>query len=158
MARARLGVAFTALLALHVAGAAIALAMDQKYVFSSGARAAAVLRARGLADAPMVAEPDYAATTVLGYLDKREAYNPRTRRAGSFVVWNEARAADPADDDVVDYAGDVACRERRDAVVLLNHPLEQELIERARLRGVAELYDSMIPSENFYVYLATCAP
>jgi hypothetical protein len=85
-----------AVLLAHVAGTPIALAYEASRVFSSGARAAEVLRARGLTRAPLVAEVDYPATAVLGQLEGAPfAYSPRTGRPFSFVKWTRDRHWDP---------------------------------------------------------------
>ena len=77
----------------HVLGTPIALYYDCKYVFSSGGRAADVLRARGLADSLIVAELDFPASAVLGELGPHAfAYSPRTGRPFSFVKWTRESA------------------------------------------------------------------
>jgi hypothetical protein len=61
---------------------------DYRYVFSSGRRAADVLRATRLDELPIVAEFDYPATAVIGQLGRYAlACSPRTGRTFSFVKW-----------------------------------------------------------------------
>jgi hypothetical protein len=142
-----------ALLAVHVSAAAIAIAYDTKYVFSSGARAARFLRANGLADGLLVAELDFPATAVLGQLDNGAmAYSPRTGRPFSFVKWTPDRHWDPTDEQTLRYAAALGAARDQDAVLLMNRPLLPELVDGRSVVRMAELYDSMIEEENFYIY------
>ena len=137
----------------HVAGTPIALGYEYAKVFSSGGRAADVLRARGLDGAPLVAEVDFPATAVLGQLEGDVfAYSPRNGRTFSFVKWTRARAWDPTDEDTLHYAAALGASRGEDAVLLMNRPLLPELIDGHAVVRIAELYDSMIQEENFYIY------
>jgi hypothetical protein len=140
-------------LALHVAGTPVALYYDAKYVFSSGRRAADALRERGLDRDLLVAEMDYPATAVLGQLGAASAYSPRTGRTFSFVKWTRARKWEPDDRQTLDFTARLAGEQGRDtAVLIMNRPLLPELVDGARVVRLAELYDSMIEEENFYLY------
>jgi hypothetical protein len=142
-----------AVLAAHLAGTPIALYYDAKYVFSSGRRAADALRERGLARSLFVAEVDYPATAVLGHLGRDAfAYSPRTGRAFSFVRWTRDRHWDPTDAQTVRFAADLGARRGEDAVLIMNRPLLPEIVDGKAVVRIAELYDSMIEEENFYLY------
>jgi hypothetical protein len=137
----------------HVAGTPIALAYEYAKIFSSGDRAAKVLRAQGLAGALLVAEVDYPATAVLGQLEgDASAYSPRTQHTFSFVKWTRSRAWDPSDQDTLAYAAALGASRGEDAVLLMNRPLLPELVDGRSVVRIAELYDSMIQEENFYIY------
>lgn len=151
--RSALEPTLTAVLLVHVPAAAIALAYDYRYVFSSGGRAADVLREKGLADALLVAEVDYPAIAVIGRLGPRAfAYSPRTGRTFSFVKWTRDRHWDPTDDQSVDYAAALGAAHGEDAVLLMNRPLVARIAGAPGVTQVAALYDSMIEEENFYIY------
>ncbi len=140
-------------LVAQVLGTPVALYYDYRYVFSSGRRAADVLRAKGLGDALLVAEIDFPATAVLGALGPRAfAYSPRTGRRFSFVRWTTDRHWEPTDRQTLDYASALAKAHREDAVLLMNRPLAPELVDDKTVTRIAELYDSMIEEENFYIY------
>jgi hypothetical protein len=140
-------------LGLHVLGTPVALYYDARYVFSSGRRAADALRAAGLADALLVAEIDFPATAVIGHLGRNvSAYTPRTGRTFSFVKWTRDRHWDPTDAQTIQFAADLGAAKGQDAVLLMNRPLVPELVDGSRVQRVAELYDSMIEEENFYIY------
>jgi hypothetical protein len=140
-------------LALHVLGTPVALFYDAKYVFSSGGRAAAALEKAGLARSLLVAEIDFPATAVIGHLkgDVR-AYSPRTGRTFSFVQWTRDRHWDPTDEQTVRFAEDLGATQGRDPVLIMNRPLLPELVDGTTVQRIAELYDSMIEEENFYLY------
>ncbi len=141
-----------AILALHVPGAAIAIGFDAKYVFSSGTRAADVLEAHGLENALLVAEFDYPAIAVLGQLGDAVAWSPRTGQPFSYVKWTASRHWEPTDEQTIDYARRLSASRGRDAILLMNRPLRPGLVDGARIARIAELYDSMIEEENFYIY------
>jgi hypothetical protein len=141
-----------AVMVVHVAAAPIALYYDFEYVFSSGARAAQVLRERGLDGSLLVAEMDYPATAVLGHLGCAVAYTPRTGHPFSFVKWTRDRLWDPTDEQTLAFAARLGASQGRDATLVMNRPLVPALVDGAAVQRVAELYDSMIEAENFYVY------
>jgi hypothetical protein len=142
-----------ATLVAHVAGAAVAIAYDTRYVFSSGLRAAHVLQERGLEKALLVAEVDFPATAMIGQLGPAAfAYSPRNGRPFSFVRWTPDRDWDPSDRQAIAFAGALGRERGEDPVLVMNRPLLPELIDGAVVTRIAELYDSMIEEENFYVY------
>jgi hypothetical protein len=146
-------VTLAAVLVAHVAGLPIALYWDARYIFSSGLRAAEALRERGLADALLVAEVDYAATAMLGQLGPSAfAYTPRTGRTFSFVKWTRDRKWEPTDEQTLAYCRRLGAEKGRDVVLVMSRPLAPELVDGARVARLAELYDSMIEEENFYLY------
>jgi len=74
-----------------LAGAAVASWFEVRYPFSAGRQAAGevVQKCMGL---PLVGHPDWAASTVAGYLPHRPILYLTTGAAGTFVRWNLARA------------------------------------------------------------------
>src|SRR4029077_19441538 len=143
----------TTVLVAHVLGAPVALYYDYKYVFSSGQRAADLLRETGLGDSLFVAEMDFPAPAVLRALGPRAfAYSPRTGRPFSFVKWTADRRWTPTDRETLDYAAGLAAARRVEVVLLMNRPLTPELVDGKAVTRVAELFDSMIEEENFYIY------
>jgi hypothetical protein len=143
----------TAVLVVHVAAAAVAIGYDYKYIFSSGRRAADVLRAKELDSLPLVAEVDFPATAVLGQLGPDAwAYTPRTGRRFSFVKWTRDRHWDPTDEQTLIYAAALGASRGQDAILIMNRPLLPRLVDGLAVFRIAELYDSMIEEENFYLY------
>ena len=141
------------MLLAQVAGTPIALYWDAKYIFSSGKRAADTLRDDGLADALLVAEMDYPAIAVLGQLGPHAvAYTPRTGRTFSYVKWTRDRKWEPTDQQTLDYTERLGRERGHDPVLIMNRPLLPEFVDGRRVVRLAELYDSMIEEENFYLY------
>jgi hypothetical protein len=137
----------------HLPGTAIALALDAKYVFSSGKRAADVVRREGLAHAPIVAELDYPATAMLGQLGPGAfALSVRNGRRFSFVQWTGDRMWDPTDDQIVAFASATAASHGATSALLTTRPLPPRLIDGVNVVELAALVDSMIENENFFVY------
>jgi hypothetical protein len=156
---ASLGPTLALVLAAHLPGAAIAIAYDARYIFSSGERAARELRARGLENALLVAEFDYPATAILGQLGAHSfAYSPRTGRPFTFVKWTRDRLWEPTDEESIRFAEDLGRRHGQDPVLIMNRPLLPPLIDGVRVVRLAEKYDSMIEEENFYLYRVRAAP
>jgi len=148
-----------AVLIAHVPGAAIAIAYDARYIFSSGKRAADTLRAMGLENALLVAEFDYPATAVLGQLGPHSvAYSPRTGRPFTFVKWTHDRLWEPTDEESIHFAETLGAEREQDPVLIMNRPLLPVLVDGARVVRLAEKYDSMIEEENFYLYRVRRAP
>jgi hypothetical protein len=80
----------TALLAIHLAAAAVLYPLDLVLPFSESTAAAEVLRQNGLAAAPIAATQDHLVSPVAGYLG-RPLYYLDSRSLGSYVLWNRAR-------------------------------------------------------------------
>jgi hypothetical protein len=141
------------ILLAQLPGSAIAAYFDRRYIFSSGARAAATLRALGLDKAPLVAEIDFAGTAFIGQLGPHSfAYSVRTLRPFTFVRWTRDRLWDPTDTDAIGATEVIGALRGEDAVLVLNRPLIPELVDGTHVVRLAELYDSMIEEENFYIY------
>lgn len=69
----------------------VAAVMDWKLPFSAGKEIAAPTRA-ACSGITIVGHPDWAASTVAGYLPGWSLFYPAANRFGSFVIWNLARA------------------------------------------------------------------
>jgi hypothetical protein len=146
------GPVLTLLLAAHAAAGVIAVWLERRYTFSMGRATADYLRQQHLDAYPMVADPDFAATTVLGYLGKESAWFPRGERQGSFVIWDMKRVP-AATDSAVAAAADSISRAGHDTVVVL---LDRELDPTsagADLTRVASFTGGVISNEDSYIYL-----
>jgi hypothetical protein len=142
----------TALLSVHLVAGAIAVDGDLRYEFSAARRAAAFLRAEGLADAPMVAEPDFLAGGLLGFLEKDRAFFPRAKRWGSFVRWDAERLRNPTDAEVVAEVAALASRESGPVVLVVDHPLADDLARSAGLEQIGSFKGDVIEDERFVLY------
>jgi len=143
----------TTILVVHLAGGVLAAALETKYAFSMGKETAKFMVARGLKDAPMLGDDDYAAQTVLGYLGKDRAYYLRGARFGSFVIWNKARTTYPGDEVLISVAREQAREARRDAILVMNRELPEPLLAGdAAPAEIARFVGAAVPDENYYLY------
>jgi hypothetical protein len=111
----------TGLCALHVQAFVVATVIDTRHPFSGGRETAAFIEQAGLQDLPLVAGPDYNASTVAGYL-RRPFYAAETDEVNQTVVFHARRRAFSAA-DLMSRAIQVA-RERKSPVVLVaSYPL-----------------------------------
>lgn len=143
------------LLVLHVVAGASALYADARAEFSVARRAAAFLRDEGLAGATMVVEPDATAVALIGYLEKDRVYFPRSKRWGSFVRWDPTRLRQPSNEEVLRSAMALLAEERRDVVLVLDHPLPEGLVTSADARFLGRFESGVVKKERFFLYLLT---
>ena len=106
-------------------------------------------------DLPMVGEIDYAASTIVGYLEKDEIYYVRGSRFGSFIRWDDVRLPDVdiLDDTVLEAANILRKQTSKDILIILNRSLDPKLIVQHNLTLLAEFTGSIVNDEGFYLYL-----
>ena len=148
-------------LAFHLVGAAIATGVDVRMVFSAAPATAALIRERGLAELPMVADPDWSASNVVAQLGKPAAYYANVDRWGSFMVQDSRHGRHgkytraPADDFVFGQA--VSLARATDVVVLLDHEPRRESVTAAGASLVGSRRADVWRDESFWVYLVPMA-
>lgn len=148
------GPVLTLLLAAQAAAGLIAVWLEHRYTFSMGRATADYLRQQHLDAYPMVAEPDFAATTVLGYLGKESAWFPRGERQGSFVIWDLKRRPAVTDSAVVAAADSIGRSGHDTVLVLVNHEVDPDAAGM-ELTPVASFTGGVIRNEDSYIYLLT---
>jgi len=79
------------ILTAQIAGATIAVAAENKYVFSAAKSTANVIRQNKLDSLPLVAGEDFMTVAVIGYLNKNRVFYPSGRRWGSYIIWDKLR-------------------------------------------------------------------
>jgi hypothetical protein len=141
----------TGILALHTVGGIIAASLDLQYEFSKARATAAFIRKHGLEDGPMVGDIDYSVSAVAGYLE-RPIYYPRGRRFGTFIIWNQARNRKPNVREILTDAMELASRNGRDVLIILNRPLNIAPAERRNVRDLAQFTGAIVDDEEFYLY------
>lgn len=147
-------IAFAALLALHVAGASVAVAGDLRYRFSAAKATAELMRVTGVDTLPLAGGWDYTAEAVVGYLDARRAFYLNGRRFGSYIVFDRARtgfmdAWSAADEFVARAGAPVAVL--LDAVVLREQPPPDRLA--ARVSRVGCVLSEVVADESYCVFV-----
>ena len=143
----------TGILFIHLVGGLRAVANEIKYPFSYGKLTAEFIRAKKLDILPMIGDIDYAASTVVGYLGKKEVYYVRGNRKGSFVRWDSQRAHGVNDTQVMRKAGEVSGQTQTHVLLILNHRLSVDLLATHPVEQLVEFTGSTIGDEGFYLYL-----
>ncbi len=147
------GPVFTILLIFHFLGGTIALTSDVQYVFSQGKRTAEYIKAQGLKDMMMVGDTDFAVSTVVGYLEKKEVFYSKGSRFGSFVRWDKARTHGVSNEEIVKEASALSTKYMQDVLIIMNRALEIEIVEEHQLTLLSEFTGSTIGGEGFHLYM-----
>ena len=146
-------VIMTLLLVCHAIGGITAIRMEHRYVFSYGKLTAEYIKSQGMQDYPIVAEKDSAASTVVGYLPKRQVYYPRGSRLGSFVRWDNARSHSAPSKLVIEAAKTLSTQTAQEVLIILNRSLSAKLREQHNLTFLTKFTGSTIGDEGFHLYL-----
>ena len=144
---------FTIMLIFHFLGGIIALTSDVQYVFSQGKRTAEYIKAKDLKDMIMVGDPDYAVSTVVGYLEKKEVFYSKGSRFGSFVRWDKARTHGVSNEGIVKEASALSTKYMQDVLIIMNRALEIEIVEQYQLTLLSDFTGSTIGDEGFHLYM-----
>ncbi len=136
-------------------GGVTAIILEERYVFSYGKQVAEYIRAKGIEDLTMVGERDFAASTIVGYLEKDEIYYVQGSRFGSFVKWDSARMPNVRvpNDQVLEEANTLRTRTSQDILIIMNRSLAPNLITQHNLTVLGEFTGSIVNDEGFYLYL-----
>ena len=146
---------FTFIFICQFIGGITAIGLEHRYVFSYGKRVAEYIRANDMIDMQMVGEIDYAASTIVGYLQKDAIHYVHGNRSGSFVRWDNVRMPDVdiPDSRVVEVANTLRNQASQDILLIMNRALDRELIAEHNLNLLTEFIGSIVDDEGFYLYL-----
>jgi hypothetical protein len=148
-----LGPVLALILAIHTLGGVLATAMEARFVFSNGRSVATELRHQRLEHLPMLGHDDYAASTVLGFLERREMHYARGDRPGSFVVWDRAREEPVPEESLLQIAQGLRRGAHDSLVLVLNHPLSARTLAAHQLREILRTHGAVMADEDYAVYL-----
>ena len=140
--------AFAVLLALQVPAAVTATIGDRRQVFSSSLEAAATIRSLGVADLPLVGEPDVTTVGVAGALG-RPIYLQRGERSPGFVIFDRARRANPTDAELLSSAQAIAARAGSNVLLILGRQLKHG---RRNVQRLATVPSGIVKDEVFILY------
>lgn len=144
---------FTVILVFHFLGGMIALSMDIQHIFSNGKRTAEYIKTQNRQDMLMVGNTDFAVSTVVGYLEKKEIYYPQGSRFGSFVRWDKARTHGLSNEDIVKEARMLSVQNYQDVLIVMNRALAATLVEQYQLTLLEKFTGSTIGDEGFHLYI-----
>ena len=145
---------FTFILICQSIGGITAIGLEHRHVFSYGKQVAEYIQKNEMQDMQMVGEIDYAASTIVGYLQKDQIYYVHGSRYGSFVRWNNARMPDDdiPDIQVITEANTLRTQTSQDILIIMNRALDPELIAQHNLNHLTEFIGSIVGDEGFYLY------
>lgn len=143
---------FTLILICHFIGGITALTLEHRHVFSQAKETAAYIKANDMQDMEIIGEIDYAASTVVGYLERDQIYYVSGSRYGSFIRWDSSRVRDPSDAEMIQAARRLSAEKERDILILLNRALNSGFHERYGFVPIAEFTGSIVADESFYLY------
>ncbi|MYB95859.1 hypothetical protein F4054_10630 [Candidatus Poribacteria bacterium] len=146
-------VILTLLLICHAIGGIIATRMEYRHVFSYGKLTAEYIKSQGMQDYLMVGQNDFAAVTVVGYLQKPKIYYPRGHRFGSFIRWDKVRTHNVPNERVIEEAQKLSREHSQAVLIILNSALGAKLCKQHNLSFLAEFTGSVIGNANYYLYL-----
>ncbi len=137
-------VAVWSILIANLVAMGIASYYHLNYEFSGSRAIASVIERSGRQDTPIVADIDFAASSVSGYLG-RPLYYATTGKAQSFIQWNTARG-EGGPDAVLSLANELYTRDKG-VLLLLNYPWEG-----GKVRLIAQTPEAIVANEQFYLY------
>jgi hypothetical protein len=138
------------LLTVHLVAGVTAASLDLVFPFSASEATARFIKQHQLDRMLILGHPDDAASSVAGYLG-RQIYYPASHRWGSFVVWNQKREKDLEPEKLLKQAGELSRQYQQDALLLLNYELPDGEFPVILIQKFTH---SMVPEENYYLYLA----
>jgi hypothetical protein len=126
-----------------------ALGISLHYPFSRSQQAADFLRNQHLDSAPLVFEPDYVSSTILAYLQRRDAYSVELRQPVSFTIWNRAELLErhiptPAEMKIADN-GSLP-------VLITEKPLSPSQESTLQVHLIASFDGAIASFDNYYIY------
>ncbi|MXV75935.1 hypothetical protein F4Z99_16880 [Candidatus Poribacteria bacterium] len=145
-------VLLTLLLICHAMGGITAVRMEHRHIFSYGKLTAEYIKSQGMQDHPIVADKDSAASTVVGYLPKRQVYYPRVSRLGSFIRWDKTRTA-VSKARVIEAAKTLSVQTDKEVLIISNRTIGTKLREQHNLTSLVKFTGSTVRDEGFYLYL-----
>jgi hypothetical protein len=137
------------LLAAQLLAGMTAATLDLAFPFSASKEAANFIKQRGWEGGLILGHADDAASSVAGYLGRR-IYYPASHRWGSFIIWNQKREKDLEPGKLLTEARELSRVHQQDALLLLNYAWpggDWPLIP------VQQFTHSLVPEENYYLYL-----
>lgn len=133
------------ILGLNILAFGMASYYHLRYHFSGSREMARVIEKLGPGRSLIVADADYAASPVAGYLNA-PLYYPSNRKAQTYIRWNRERTGGGIHDALA-FAGELSAGRGLGVLLLLNYPLES-----GPVRFLASTSTAIVDDEIFYLY------
>lgn len=128
-----------------------AYSMDFLHPFSEAKATASLIQSRGWDRYLVVGDRDWSTLAVAGYLGQ-PIYYPASQQVLPFIVWNNRRR-DVSQAELLAQVHQLQQSDKRDALLVLNYPLETSATTANQLSQLATFTHSTVLSENYYLYL-----
>jgi hypothetical protein len=144
----------TAVLLLHVGGSLVAASIDYQHPFSASKSVAEYINERGLNNKLIVGYPDYATSSIVGYLGIRGIYYPESGRVGSYIRY-DTKEVKVTEQEVIDKARQLTYEKSEGALIICKNPLGDDFVRVNKLQKLGEFTGAVVYDENFYIYSLT---
>ena len=148
----------TFLFGLHAAAGGLAAAVEVTRPFSQAGAVAEFLQQDGYAESLLVGHVDYTTIAILAGSPQRQIFYPQAGRAGSYIIWDQRRLAEPTAAEVIEAARALPRRAGQRVILILNYRLGEAIVSTHWLRKVAEFTGAIVEDENFFLYEPGAAP
>ncbi len=149
------GKVLTLILVIHLVGGVVAAQYDYRYTFSQARGTAKFIKKEKLDDLIIAGDEYTGVAPVSGYLGKK-LYYPRVHRVGSFWILKQGWLPNVTPDEVLKEAKAFGEKRGRDVLIVLNYPLDEQMLEKYSLTKVAEFVGAIVGYEQYYLYLGKC--
>lgn len=149
------GVVLIVFFALHLVGGVAAAIMDYKYPFSNGKAVAQFIKSENLEEMIIAAEaPDDVTLEVLGYSGKDNFYYPRSKRFGSFILWDTTwgKGRGLPTEEVLQETQRLSVERSEDILVVSGRILPDELQVRHSLTEI-KVFEPSVVRESLQRYV-----
>ena len=137
-----------AIFSVHLVAGGMAYVSDLLYPFSGSREIAQYIKDNKMENMLMVGDEDDAASAVSGYLDRKIFYLSNNR-FGSFVILDRSRQpVNP--EEVIKKVREIMKRQETEILLILNYKLN---IPEITLAPIKKIDNSIVPTENYYIYL-----
>ncbi|MCA8997655.1 MAG: hypothetical protein KDA80_11735, partial [Planctomycetaceae bacterium] len=137
----------TTILAIHVLGGVFAVVQEFRYPFSPGKEFASRIPH---SEHPLVVEPDYLASSLLGYRGDLSPFFLSGNRFGTFTMWNQNRLASSPDSQ-----SETIRRIRAlspEAMFVTDKPIARSAVQDCEITQLATSNAGIVADEVFFLY------
>lgn len=140
----------TALFAVHLGAALIAISYDLGNQFSGAKKTAEYIKSEGLVNAHIIGYPAYATSPVAGYLLSKELFYVEAKRYGTFVKWDQANNKDVNQKSLCDAARNLSLDGSK-VILIVNKEIAQNF-EGACFQKIYDSEVAIVSDERLFIY------
>jgi hypothetical protein len=136
-------------LCIHLVAGIFASIMDCLYPFSESKNAVNFIKNSSMTDMLTAGDKNYVVSSISGYLNNR-IYDLRGERFESFSIFDRKALIELSEEEVMERAKDLACREKRDVLLILNYKLT---VNSDSIIELKKFDNGIVKDEQYYLYL-----